>query len=138
MPSSRTRKPRKPRKQREGCFLLIADTHDPALARVASEVLHLLGLAPRTREVEVVYGQVPSRPGEIAILTRSMLSVLNQIGSQVDVPPEDVARNLTMPTIANVGIEHRPVVIGALRSVPTGRCLYVDQVSPDMVLDCRG
>ena len=92
-------------------FLSITSTPDPALEQTADEVRHLLGLAPHARETEVVYGRYPSRSGEIAILTRSMLSVLNQIGSQIDVPPEDVAQGRTMLTVADVGIEHRPVVI---------------------------
>jgi hypothetical protein len=30
---------------------------------------------------------------------------------QIDVPPDDVARHLTFPTVGNIGLEHRPVVI---------------------------
>ena len=92
-------------------FLLIRSTRDPVLAQVADEARSLLGLASHAREAEVVYGRIPARPGEIAILTRSMLSLLNQIGAQIDVPPEDVAHGRTVPTVADVGIEHRPVVI---------------------------
>ncbi len=92
-------------------YLLIAPTEDPALARVAGEARRLLGLPPHAHDAQVVYGRTPSRPGEVAILTRSMLSVLNQIGSQIEVPAADVAHGRTMRTIGNVGIEHRPVVV---------------------------
>ena len=40
-----------------------------------------------------------------------MLGVLAQLGLQIDVPPDDVTRNLTLPTVGNIGLEHRPVVI---------------------------
>ncbi len=92
-------------------YLLIAPTEDPALARVAGEARRLLGLSPQAHDAEVIYGRVPPHPGEIAILTRSMLSVLNQLGSQIEVPLVDVADGRTMQTIGNVGIEHRPVVV---------------------------
>jgi hypothetical protein len=40
-----------------------------------------------------------------------MLSALGQLALQIDVPPEDVAQHLTFPTVGNIGLEHRPVVI---------------------------
>jgi hypothetical protein len=40
-----------------------------------------------------------------------MLSALGQLALQIDVPPEDVARHLTFPTVGNIGLERRPVVI---------------------------
>ena len=29
----------------------------------------------------------------------------------IDVPPDDVAQHRTLPTVGNIGLEHRPVVI---------------------------
>ena len=40
-----------------------------------------------------------------------MLGVLAQLGLQIDVPPDDIVRHWTLPTVGNVGLEHRPVVI---------------------------
>ena len=34
-----------------------------------------------------------------------------QLGLQIDVPPDDVARHRTLPTVGNIGLERRPVVI---------------------------
>ena len=92
-------------------FLLMSPTNDPVLSRAANEARLLLGLMPYAHEAEVIYGRIPARRGQIAMLTRSMLSMMNQIGSQINVPPDDVARGRTMPTVADVGIEHRPVVV---------------------------
>jgi hypothetical protein len=76
----------------------------------ADEVKRLLGMPPGVTEAEVVYGHSP-KPGHVAILSRSMLGVLVQLGIQIDVPPDDVAQHRTLPTVGNVGLEHRPVVV---------------------------
>jgi hypothetical protein len=85
-------------------------TRDPELLATAGEIRRLLGLSPGETETEIVYGVVP-RPGQVAILSRSMLGVLAQLSLQIDVPPEDVARRLTQPTVGSIGLEQRPVVI---------------------------
>ena len=51
----------------------------------------LLGLDPAAREFTVVYGSFPEPDGQIAILTRSILQVMIDLASQIDVPPADVA-----------------------------------------------
>ncbi len=61
-------------------------------------------------EAEVVYGLSP-KPGQVAVLTRSILGVMAQLSLQIDVPPDDVTRHRTLPTVGNVGPEQRPVVI---------------------------
>jgi hypothetical protein len=91
-------------------FYSIAPTRDPDLLGVVDQTKRLLGMPPGASEAEVVYGLNPG-PGQVALLTRSMLSALGQLALQIDVPPEDVARHLTFPTVGNIGLEHRPVVI---------------------------
>jgi len=99
-------------------YFLVATTHDPDLRTVVDEAKRLLGMSPAVSQAEVVYGLNP-QPGQVAILSRPILGVLAQLSLQIDVPPDDVVRNLTLPTVANVG----PVYIGA--------------ISPELVLDCR-
>ena len=91
-------------------YLSFATTRDPALLAVVDKVTRLLKLPPTVTKAEVVYG-VNAQPGQVAILTRSMLGVLAQLSLQIDVPRDDVARHLTIPTVGNIGPEHRPVVI---------------------------
>jgi hypothetical protein len=83
---------------------------DPDLAGVAADARRLLGLQPRAVEVEVVYGQTPSTPAQIAVLTRSMLGVLTQIALQVEVPPGDIARGRTVATMERRAPERRAFV----------------------------
>jgi hypothetical protein len=91
-------------------YLSITKTRDPDLLGTVDEAKRLLGMAPGVSEAEVVYGSNPE-PGQVTVLTRSMLFVLSQLAIQIDVPPDDVARHRTLPTVGNVGLEHRPVVI---------------------------
>jgi hypothetical protein len=91
-------------------YYSIAKTTDPDLLKVVDEMKRLLGMPPGVSEVEVVYG-LSAEPGQVAVLTRSMLGTLGQLALQIDVPPDDVARHLTFPTVGNIGLEHRPVVI---------------------------
>jgi hypothetical protein len=91
-------------------YFIVATTRDPDLLAVVDEAKRLLGMPPAVSEAEVVYGLSPE-PGQVAVLTRSMLGVLAQLSLQINVPPDDVARHLTHPTVSNIGPEHRPVVI---------------------------
>jgi hypothetical protein len=91
-------------------YLSFGATRDPDLLATSDEIKRLLALSPSTTDAEVVYGVTP-RHGEVAVVSRSILGVLAQLSLQVDVPPEDVARHLTHPTVGNIGLEQRPVVV---------------------------
>jgi hypothetical protein len=54
-------------------------------------IRELLGLDPAARDFTVVYGSFPEPEGEIAILTRSILQVMIDLASQIDVPAADIA-----------------------------------------------
>ena len=49
----------------------------------------LLGLNPDARELAIMYGTYPANDTEIAILTRSMLQIMVDIASYIEVPPVD-------------------------------------------------
>ena len=108
-------------------LLFLAPTSDPALAAALDEARRLLGLSPRATEAEVVYGRWSPGPGQVSLLTRSLLGVLGQVALQVQVPPEDVADGRTLPTVGEVGIERRPVIlVRSGRSRPEGAFTAVE------------
>ena len=49
----------------------------------------LLGLNPDARELAIMYGTYPANDTEIAIQTRSMLQIMVDIASYIEVPPVD-------------------------------------------------
>jgi hypothetical protein len=95
-------------------FLVVTvsnDSSEPAGAasdrRLLQQLLHL----PRdTGSYEVTYGQsAPS--GRIALLTRSVLGILTDLGAQIDVPAASVANGATKPTVGLIGGETRPTIV---------------------------
>ena len=65
-----------------------------------AEVRRLLGLDPEAEEFSVVYGSVAANDREIAILTRSMLEILIDLSSYIEVPAASVSERRTFPTPA--------------------------------------
>jgi hypothetical protein len=98
-------------------YLSLRAARDAGLAAVEADALRLLGVQPRAGEFEVVYGQTPSAPGQIALLTRSMLGVLAQIAVQIEVPPRDIADGRTVATMGYPAAERRAIM--RIRSGPS-------------------
>jgi hypothetical protein len=91
--------------------LVIGTTTDPDLTATEAEARRLLGMKPDSSTATVIYGAGKPASGQVRILTRPMLGILNQLAIQVDVPASDIASGRTIPSVGNIGIEHRPVVI---------------------------
>jgi hypothetical protein len=64
---------------------------DAVIAAPNRKIRELLGLDATAQEVAVVYGAYASHDREIAVLTRSVLQVLVDFASYIDVPESDVA-----------------------------------------------
>lgn len=84
----------------------------PIQGRIA-EVRKLLGLDPRAEEFSVVYGSVAANDKEIAILTRSVLEILTDLSSYIDVPAVKIEEKRTYqapaPEVAN-GVPVPPLI----------------------------
>ena len=76
---------------------------DEEVQVAAREVRRILGLREDTADFKVVYGSAPTSDDEIAILTRSIIEVLSDISSTVEVPAEHVAEKRTPPTMEPEG-----------------------------------
>ena len=76
---------------------------DKEVEATAKDVRQILGLKEDAREVKVVYGSAPSSDEEIALLTRSIVEVLSDIASTVEVPAEHVAEKRVPPTMESEG-----------------------------------
>jgi hypothetical protein len=91
--------------------LIIRDSQDAQLQSVVLATRRMLGLSRTAQEAEVIYGSGRAPAGKVAILTRPILGVLSQVGAEVQVPPEDIARGLTIATVNDSAIMTRPTVI---------------------------
>lgn len=85
---------------------------DPEIQAARLELTSLLGLNPDAREINVNYGLIPGADNEIALLTRSMLQIMIQLATKIDVPPEHVAEGRTVPVMdtAESAIGHRKLM----------------------------
>jgi hypothetical protein len=61
---------------------------DPALAMELNEVRTILGLDPKRSDFRVTFGATSANPNEIAILSRSVLRILSELSTYVEVPVE--------------------------------------------------
>ncbi len=66
------------------------------IAEARMEMIQLLGLDPEKQEVKVTYGLIPQSDNEIAMLTRSIMQIMVNLATQIDVPFEHVADGLTL------------------------------------------
>jgi len=54
--------------------------------------------------LRVVYGSMPSGDEEVALLTRSIIEILSDISSTIEVPAEHVAEQRVPPTMESEGV----------------------------------
>jgi hypothetical protein len=76
---------------------------DPDVAAELYKVKELLGLNKDAREFRVSYGSYSENDAEIAILSRSMLQVMVDFASYVEVPDSDVSEGRVYATHTSAG-----------------------------------
>jgi hypothetical protein len=85
---------------RQRAFLTLhADESDASLRATILRVKHLLGVTEKLDEFPIVYGRVRIDHDTVAVLTRSVLEILNELSSLITVPVEDVAAGRTSATV---------------------------------------
>jgi len=73
------------------------------IVAAAEELAQLLGIRRHAPEYTVAYGEVARNDTELAMLTRSTLSIMIELAGQVRVPPEHVAEGRTPSSLADKG-----------------------------------
>ncbi len=87
----------------ETAIITLRQKVDPEIAQDISEVLKLLGIRPDAIEITVSYGTTATADNEIAMLTRSIMDIIIEMSSQIDVPDEHVADGRTYVTSLEIG-----------------------------------
>lgn len=70
---------------------------DPELAKELAEVRKALHLDPDRRDFRIVFGAAAANPNEIAILSRSVIRILSELSTFVDVPVEHQVSGIAPP-----------------------------------------
>ena len=71
--------------------MILRPTGEEAVLDSHRRIRELLRLDPREREFEIVHGSLPASARQIALETRSMMQVLIDLASYIDVPDADVS-----------------------------------------------
>jgi hypothetical protein len=77
----------------------------PEIFAEIKKVRKLLALDPDAQGFSIVYGAIPQNNKEIAMLSRSMLEILMELSSRIDVPEKHVAENRAFPTFVGNSAE---------------------------------
>jgi hypothetical protein len=81
--------------KKESVALFIHDKDiDPELAAELAEVRRLLRLSPDRTDFRVTFGAAAANPDEIAILSRSVIRILQELATFVEVPAEHLAAGI--------------------------------------------
>jgi hypothetical protein len=73
----------------------------PEVQSALAQLFKLLNLDPTAQEIKLSYGMLSRNTDEISMLTRSMLQIMVELASQIDVPVEHINDGITIPSIVN-------------------------------------
>ena len=84
---------------REANLVVLGGNRDNKAEAQSREVRKMLGIDLEAHQFNVVYGSLPSNDKEIALLTRSVLQLVVDLGSFVEVPDIHVEEKWVLPTL---------------------------------------
>lgn len=116
-------------KEFEGIYMTFQKDVDPLTNEQINAVLTTLRLNPAAVEFRVAHGAVAKDGDEIAILSRSMLEIISDLSSIIEVPLDHVRRHRVTPTAPDEWLEGETVPplirIRSSRLRPAGAYLAV-------------
>jgi len=84
--------------KQQATLLAFRTDHIPPEIQAASvELRRLLRLSPDAAEFTIVSAPLPSSDTEIAVMTRSIIGILQNMAAEVEVPPEHLAQHRAVP-----------------------------------------
>jgi hypothetical protein len=80
----------KPIGKKQAVVIFFRREFSDEVAKDINTVQQILGFSPDAKEIRVVYGAFAADDQEIAMLTRSMLQIMIELASYIDVPAKDI------------------------------------------------
>ena len=111
----------------ETALLVFGPSRDPQVGAGGREIRGLLGLRPDARELNVYYGGYSGKDNEIDMATRSMLQIMLELSSIVQVPESDVAQGRAAPGLVEgqAVVPQGPAAIAILSGSAAPKDAYV-------------
>ncbi len=94
----------------EGVVMTFRGKIDPSVQEDILFVRKTLGLDPSASDIRIAYGSVAKDDKELALLTRSILEIIIDIGSYIEVPSVHVDEKRVNPTMPEETVQGVPVV----------------------------
>jgi hypothetical protein len=91
----------RPKDGAESSMLIFGPSKDPELAARGRELKSILGIKPDLRELRVFFGGYSGKDDEINMMTRSMLQIMLEFATVVQVPEADVAQGKAAPGLVD-------------------------------------
>jgi hypothetical protein len=116
----------KPGPQNTSTTLIVFPTRTltPEQTAMRQELREILGVPQSNSEMSVVFGQASSRSGEIAMQTLSIMQMLIQQGTFVEVPDQDLREGRTKP-----GVQTKTIGLGEMH-------IKFSEAKPDDAFAC--
>ncbi|KMQ89622.1 hypothetical protein RF55_10726 [Lasius niger] len=95
----------------EKTYLVFKKIGIPELEKKQEEVCKMLNLPAKTQEAEFIYGQKPTGKPQIPMVTRSMLSIFNNIAATIEVPEKAIKEEMTSKTITDNPDKGRSTIV---------------------------
>ena len=96
--------------QMEGVMMNFRGKVDPAVEEDILFVRKTLGLDPSAGDIRVAYGSIAKDDKEIAILSKSMIEIIIDLGSYIEVPATHVEEMRVNPTMSDETVQGISVV----------------------------
>jgi hypothetical protein len=84
-------------KQQAALLAFRTDHIPPEIEAASVELRRLLRLNPDTTEFKIVSAPLPSNDTEVAVITRSITGILQNMAAEIEVPPEHLAQHRAVP-----------------------------------------
>ncbi|MEN9454895.1 MAG: hypothetical protein RL210_414 [Pseudomonadota bacterium] len=115
----------RPKEEGDALMMVLHREHVPKVAADLKAMRKLLGLQPGANSLVVTFGEVPRNDREMAINTRSMLEVLQELGSGIELPEAHVRQGRALP-FAHAEAESGDAPYQPLVSIRSGRAAPAD------------
>ena len=84
----------------EAAIIMLQRNALPEIAQYTKFVRETLGLDPDATDLQLVFGAVPRNNKEVAMLSRSMMEILLELGAGIEVPAQHIEAGRTGPNLA--------------------------------------